>query len=116
MTKSDLERCAEVAREYERTYSPDDSPADAARKIAAGILALHASCSAAVRGNTEELHDCPRCGRETPHEVHDSGHERDDSGSWRECKVCEAFWSGMTGEYDCYEEMALAPLTIMMPV
>lgn len=42
---------------------------------------------------------CHHCDKDTPHEIHDSGHERDSSGDWRICQVCKWYYSGYTGEY-----------------
>lgn len=42
---------------------------------------------------------CDRCQQDTPHRVHESGHDRDMSNDWRECTVCRWRWSGLTGEY-----------------
>ncbi len=42
---------------------------------------------------------CDRCERDTQHQVHDSGHERDGSGDRRMCLVCGWTWSELTGEY-----------------
>lgn len=48
-------------------------------------------------GGAEEEDDrhCEWCGRETRHALHDSGHERDSSGDYRECKECGKRTFGM---------------------
>lgn len=47
----------------------------------------------------DDVHYCDHCERDTPHDAHDSGHERDSSGDWRECLVCRWRYSGLTGRY-----------------
>ena len=44
-------------------------------------------------------HECPNCDAPTLHECYDDPHERDSSGSWRECTVCKWRWSGLSDEY-----------------
>lgn len=42
---------------------------------------------------------CDICQRDTPHDIHDDGHERDSSYDRRECLECGAVWTGMLGRY-----------------
>lgn len=49
---------------------------------------------------------CDHCKRSTPHEIIDSGHERDSSYDRRICLRCRWAWTGMTGKYEPpYEEV-----------
>lgn len=43
---------------------------------------------------------CDHCEKDTEHQIHESGHERDMSNDSRVCLVCGWRWSGMTGEYE----------------
>ncbi len=43
---------------------------------------------------------CHNCDKDTPHEVHDCGHERDSSGDTRTCLTCKWVWHGLTGKYE----------------
>lgn len=42
---------------------------------------------------------CRHCDKDTQHKIHDTDHERDSSGDWRECLVCHWTKSGH-GEYE----------------
>lgn len=46
-----------------------------------------------------DFSDCPICNRETLHEYYSTGHERDSSGDYRRCKVCNSIDMGLTGYY-----------------
>ncbi len=35
-----------------------------------------------------DMRPCERCGRDTKHEVYESGHERDSSSCWQQCLEC----------------------------
>ncbi len=41
-----------------------------------------------MREDYEAEHFCKTCNKDTVHEVHCDGHERDSSGDYRECKEC----------------------------
>lgn len=43
---------------------------------------------------------CDNCDEEAKHIFHDSGHERDSSGDWRQCLKCRWTWLGLTGKYE----------------
>ena len=42
---------------------------------------------------------CGHCEKDTPQEVHESGHERDSSGDWQVCLECGWRYSGLTGDW-----------------
>lgn len=52
-----------------------------------------------MREEYDDERFCTHCGESTPHVCFDSGHERDSSWDWQECKVCRWKCTGISGEY-----------------
>jgi hypothetical protein len=46
----------------------------------------------------EDVRFCKRCDSHTLHNCRDSGHERDSSGDYEECKICRYYRFGMSGK------------------
>lgn len=42
---------------------------------------------------------CGICDKNTKQTIHESGHERDSSGCWRRCTVCNSYYSGYDGNW-----------------
>lgn len=55
--------------------------------------------SALQEGEYRDECFCDHCEKDTDHLCYCSGHERDSSGDWRQCLVCNYRYSGFDGKY-----------------
>lgn len=55
-----------------------------------------------VRGHDAYIDEryCGHCDRYTQHTCYDSNHERDSSGDFQQCEVCNWYMSGYTRKYE----------------
>lgn len=52
-----------------------------------------------MREYIDDGYYCKICDDYTKQQIHDAEHERDSSGDWRICLICNSYYSGYTGKW-----------------